>query len=207
MVKWYGPVRKQGAHFGEAFAAARADPATGNEALVALAAHELPPIVRASALEQLRHDPATGSAERILAARDADAEVRAAAANSLEGLSGPEKMQALIPLLSDPVRAVRTAAARSLSFLPQDGLEEREGGVRRLARRVHRGPEHRPGHAGRPPQPGRLYENLGKPTSRSRTIAPRSGSIPTSLRPARTWPSSTTAFPGTERPSTCSSRA
>ncbi len=123
VIKWYGPVRKQGAHYGEAFAAARAGQRSGNEAIAQLIGNrQLPAIVRASALAELRDDPAAGSVPRIRAAQDADPEVRAAAATSLEGLSAPERVQALSPLLTDPVRAVRIAAARSLSFLPVEQL-------------------------------------------------------------------------------------
>ncbi len=124
VIKWYGPVRKQGAHYGEAFAAARADRRAGNEALVQLITNpQMPAIVRASALEELSGDPTTGAAPRVQATRDEDPEVRTAAANSLEGLSVLERVQALSPLLTDPVRAVRITAARNLSFVPIDQLD------------------------------------------------------------------------------------
>ena len=123
VVKWYGPVRKQGTHYGEAFAAARAGDPSGNPALAQLIVNRgMPAIVRASALEQLRGEPEVGAAERIKAARDPDAEVRTAAANSMEGLSVAQRIEALTPLLSDPVRSVRTTAARNLSFVPIDQL-------------------------------------------------------------------------------------
>lgn len=123
VVKWYGPVRKQGTHYGEAFAAARAGDPSGNAALARLVTNlGMPAIVRASALEQLSREPVTGAAERILSTRDPDAEVRAAAAGALEGLSAQQRVDALAPLLADPVRAVRTTAARTLSFVPIDQL-------------------------------------------------------------------------------------
>ncbi len=123
VVKWYGPVRRQGTHYGEAFAAARAGQPSGNEALARLIANRaMPAIVRASALEQLRGEPVVGVAERIRAAQDADAEVRTAAANAVEGLSVAQRVETLTPLLTDPVRSVRTTAARNLSFVPIDQL-------------------------------------------------------------------------------------
>jgi len=123
VIKWYGPVRKQGTHYGEAFAAARAGDPSGHQALAQLIANRsMPGIVRASALEQLRGVPDTGAAERIKATRDPDAEVRAAAASALEGLSASQRIEALTPLLTDPVRAVRVTAARTLSFVPLDQL-------------------------------------------------------------------------------------
>ena len=125
VIKWYGPVRKQGTHYGEAFAAARAGEPSGNAALAKLVANRsMPSIVRASALEQLSREPAEGAAERIRATQDSDAEVRTAAANSMEGLSVAQRIEALTPLLTDPVRAVRVTAARNLSFVPSDQLRE-----------------------------------------------------------------------------------
>ncbi len=123
VIKWYGPVRKQGTHYGEAFAAARAGQPSGSAALAQLVANRaMPAIVRASALEQLSREPAAGAAERIRAAQDSDAEVRTAAANGVEGLSVAQRIETLTPLLADPVRSVRTTAARNLSFLPIDQL-------------------------------------------------------------------------------------
>ena len=48
---------------------------------------------------------------------------RAAAAESLEGVPPAERIEALAPLLRDPLKAVRIAAARSLLTLPQDRLD------------------------------------------------------------------------------------
>ena len=123
VVKWYGPVRKQGPHYGEAFAAARAGDAAGDEALAMLIGRlDLPAIVRASALAELRHEPSIGAEARMKSTLDADPEVRAAAADSVEGLSASQRVEALSPLLTDPLRAVRIAAARNLSSLPVDQL-------------------------------------------------------------------------------------
>ena len=123
MVKWYGPVRKQGAHYGEAFAAARQGDPKGAEALALLLGRlDLPAVVRASALAELRPDPTVGATARMKAARDADPEIRTAAALSLEGLSAAQRVETLGPLLTDPVRAVRITAARTLSALPKDQL-------------------------------------------------------------------------------------
>lgn len=121
VVKWYGPVRKQGRHYGEAFAAARAGEASGAEAVAALLGRlDLPPIVRASALAELRHEPSIGAEARMKATLSPDPELRTAAADSAEGLSVSQRLEVLAPLLTDPVRAVRITAARSLSSLPPD---------------------------------------------------------------------------------------
>jgi predicted CXXCH cytochrome family protein len=116
---WYGPQRRQEAHYGEVFAAARAGEPGAGEALAQLAADlQMPAIVRATALASLRADASTDMAERISATRDANAEVRAAAADSFDAAPPAQRLYALGPLLRDPVRGVRIAAARGLSSLP-----------------------------------------------------------------------------------------
>ena len=124
VAKWYGPLRKQGTHYGEAFAKARSGQTEGNETLAQLIAdRQMPAVVRASALAEIRQDPSTGAAQRIQATRDTDPEVRAAAAESMTGLPEAQRMAALGPLLTDPARAVRITAARNLSSLPRDRLD------------------------------------------------------------------------------------
>jgi tetratricopeptide (TPR) repeat protein len=121
---WYGPTRRQEPHYGEALAAARAGKPGANEALARLASDaQAPAIVRATALDLLRNDPRTGGGTKIDATRDADPGVRAAAADSLENLPAAQRVYGLVPLLNDPVRAVRIAAARSLSSLPREQID------------------------------------------------------------------------------------
>lgn len=119
---WFG-TPKRPPHYGEVFAAARRGAPEAAQALAAIVADAtMPPIVRATALDQLR-GAAVGVNERIAAARDADAEVRAAAAASLEDVDPSLRVPALAPLLTDPVRAVRIAAARSLAPLPHEQFD------------------------------------------------------------------------------------
>jgi predicted CXXCH cytochrome family protein len=123
VTQWAG-TPKRPPHYGEVFAAARRGAAGAAAALATLVADPgQPPIVRATALELLRGDGAAGIGERLEATRDADAEVRAAAAASLEPLAASQRVPALSPLLKDPVRAVRIAAARSLASLPADQFD------------------------------------------------------------------------------------
>ena len=117
VTRWYG-TPKRPPHYGEVFAAARRGAPEAPAALAKLAADvAMPPIVRASALELLRGQPA-GIDERVAATREADAELRATAAASLEDVPASLRVPTLAPLLKDPVRAVRIAAARSLAPLP-----------------------------------------------------------------------------------------
>lgn len=123
VTKWYGTPQRP-AHYGEIFAAARRGAAASAQALAALAAlagdATQPAIVRATAIALLRDDAAVGIDQRIAATRDTDAELRAAAAASLEVLPASLRVPTLAPLLRDPVRAVRIAAARSLASLPHE---------------------------------------------------------------------------------------
>jgi predicted CXXCH cytochrome family protein len=115
---------KRPPHYGEAFTAARRGEAGSGQALAALAADKVqPPIVRATALDLLRSNAAIGIDERLEATRDADAEVRAAAAASLDPLPASMRVPALAPLLKDPLRAVRIAAARGLASLPAEQFD------------------------------------------------------------------------------------
>ncbi|HMN76424.1 MAG TPA: tetratricopeptide repeat protein [Burkholderiaceae bacterium] len=124
---WFGTERRP--HYGTAFAAARAGKPGADAALAALAGDATEPaIVRATALAALRAYPQGYEALRLQATRDADAEVRAAAADSLEGADPALRVRALAPLLSDPVRGVRTSAARSLAGVdraPFDAAQQR----------------------------------------------------------------------------------
>jgi len=121
---WYGPGRRQEPHWGEAFAAARAGRPGAADAVARIAADRgQPGLVRATALDLLRAEPRAGDTVRIEATRDADPEVRAAAADSLEALPPAARMNGLGPLLGDPIRAVRIAAARALSSLPRERLD------------------------------------------------------------------------------------
>ncbi|KJJ98830.1 hypothetical protein UB43_16710 [Pseudomonas sp. 21] len=93
-----------------------------------LASPELPAIRRATLLAELPSYPSQRSLElAALALKDADPQVRTAAINVLLPLAnGPQQAMVLptllAPLLSDPVRAVRIAAAWQLAQLPPQAL-------------------------------------------------------------------------------------
>lgn len=89
-----------------------------------LASPELPAIRRATLLAELPSYPSQRSLElAALALKDADPQVRTTAINVLLALAnGPQQAMVLptllAPLLSDPIRAVRIAAAWQLAQLP-----------------------------------------------------------------------------------------
>ncbi len=130
VTRWY-PQRKPGFQsFAEAFAAAdRGDPAAQGALLTLINEPAKPALLRASAMARAGRylsPPMTEALGRSLA--DADALVRAAAAEALAGTDAGTRAERLPPLLSDPVRLVRMAAARALAGEPEDRLlaDERE---------------------------------------------------------------------------------
>ena len=123
---WYGPDRRQEAHFGEVFAAARAGDQSSIPALLELAVDPaLPAIVRATAVGLL--EPAGPAIVPVLerAAQDADPWLRSAAASACDALPAEARLRVAEPLLSDPVLGVRIEAARVLSIVPADQVPPR----------------------------------------------------------------------------------
>jgi Flp pilus assembly protein TadD len=129
--EWYGE-KPQGPrekpHFAFALTAAREDEPQAVPALVDVATDvRVPGIIRATAMLELgRHD----GREPLHAARkglkDPDPQVRATAIGNLQGrLASRDLVAALVPLLDDPVRVVRTEAARVLATVPSRELPTR----------------------------------------------------------------------------------
>lgn len=113
---WYGPTRTRGPRWADAIAAGRAHAAGGGPALAAVIDDSSQPaIARATALT-LRAPYLTADdvprVERAL--RDPDPEVRRAALALLFAWDPARRWQTGAPLLEDPVRSVRLAAADAL---------------------------------------------------------------------------------------------
>ncbi len=117
--RWYGDSPQRKPHYALALAAARAGQPEAEELLTQqLRDRETPGIVRATVVAELARLSTSSSQGLVVEAlADADPLVRAAAAAGLQGmgLSAEERAQALTPLLDDPVRLVRTEAARVLA--------------------------------------------------------------------------------------------
>ncbi|QGJ70793.1 TPR repeat-containing protein YrrB [Planctomycetales bacterium 10988] len=127
VTEWYGPKTSNSPHYGEAIAAGRAGDPEAIEALAELLKIQLDktkqvgPLVRASAAALLGHFPGREvdrAIERALL--DREPLVRLAAVQALEGRS--ENRSAAIPLLSDPIRAVRVGAVQVLASIPANQL-------------------------------------------------------------------------------------
>lgn len=110
----------RGTHYGEIFAAAWQDPGSmGNELLAIAEQDTFPGIVRATALDLLRANTTPDIAKRAATLiEDKDPIVRAAALALQQNVPPTERIQTIIPALSDPVRSVRMAAARLLIGAP-----------------------------------------------------------------------------------------
>ncbi len=121
--KWYGPHHRQGRHYGDIIAAGRrADPAAKADLIALASDSETAPIVAASAIELLSGYGADADLLTVIAAssESADGLVRAKAAQAAEGYPAAERLRIAAPLLADPLRAVRTEAARVLAPLPPE---------------------------------------------------------------------------------------
>lgn len=116
--KWYGLAKKP--HYGTTLAAGRLGQPEALAELVRMTGDELyPAIVRATALTLLTSYPAQETQRSFAAALvDDDPLVRYTAAEAVI-TDGPENLvQVLVPLLFDPVRAVRLQAAVRLADAP-----------------------------------------------------------------------------------------
>ncbi len=127
--EWYGKQRQRERQFDKYFAptidAAHRGGPQAEKGLVRVAGDaRLPAIVRATALLELgQYDglPSTNATLELL--RDPYPPIRATAIGNLQGwLPEGEFAQAIAPLLTDPIRLVRTEAARALSGVPEGTL-------------------------------------------------------------------------------------
>ena len=121
--KWYGVAKKP--HYGTILAAARLGDESVRPALLRLAKDALyPAVVRATAVQYLLHFPGEDTAKAIEEALvDDDPLIRHTALMSFNPETLEQLAEPLVPLLFDPVRAVRMQAAMRLADAPADQLE------------------------------------------------------------------------------------
>jgi predicted CXXCH cytochrome family protein len=117
VARWYGPQRRNEAHYGEALDAGRRALPGAARGLVALVTGPgYPAIVRATAIELLARYPGRAAEEGIRRSLgDADPLVRHAAVLAQQSSAAERLVPLLAPLLSDPVGAVRTESARVIA--------------------------------------------------------------------------------------------
>lgn len=145
--RWYGsnPPR-DGGYADAVFAARRGLPGAARQLLQQLARTDLPAIRRATLLQELTHYPSQRALDQVISNLGNPApQVRGAAVDAVASLgTGDQLLQLLSPHLSDPVRAVRSAAAVQLAKLPerqrhaieplwQPAIAEYEAGQEQLA--------------------------------------------------------------------------
>ena len=132
--QWYGP--REALTFEDTLTAARSDPIGTLDSLRALELdRDAPAIARASAFELTMDLLPLDLQQRYAALDDPAPLVRLGALRGLEVLPTAETLETLLPLLHDPVRAVRIQAARALAGVSPTTLdpEDREAFVRGLA--------------------------------------------------------------------------
>jgi len=141
VIEWYGPKRSESKHFGESLEAGRRGDPHAAAGLIDLAkpkptitkderAVAVGPVVRASAVALLAgYDDELTRTALAKAFTDADPLVRAAAIRAAE-LRRDEQMASYLPnlvkLLDDPLRNIRTEAARVLTRVPPNQLSAEE---------------------------------------------------------------------------------
>ncbi len=123
--QWYGETRRRDEHFGLAIAAAQNREPTAKEQLLRVLSRrgaEAPYIARATALHVLMDvDRSVAAAEAVKAIADEHPLVRSTAAEALLGSDSPTQSISLLEkALTDPIRSVRTEAARNLLQYPQN---------------------------------------------------------------------------------------
>ncbi len=126
--KWYGPKKKEPRHFAYAIDAGRKGTPEGERLLVEAARRkDLSAMVRASVLLLLgRHGTPDAWAMIRQGLEDREGLVRLAAVRAMEHAPESELQRRVAPLLSDPLRAVRTEAARVLARLPREVLNPKQ---------------------------------------------------------------------------------
>ncbi|MBC7913868.1 MAG: tetratricopeptide repeat protein [Pyrinomonadaceae bacterium] len=120
--KWYGPARKY--HFAEdLIPGSRAGANSELHLLKLLRNTGVPSIVKATASHYLANVPSPDGLKALLnGLKEKDAHIRYRALRSLVNFDSREWLEEAAPLLRDPVRAVRVAAADMFLTVPPDQL-------------------------------------------------------------------------------------
>jgi Flp pilus assembly protein TadD len=128
LVRWFPQGRSGTPHYGEALAAGRGYAPGAERSLLAVVRDpKQPGIARATAVSLLpAHLTAASLPALQKAAADPDPLVRLAAASVMDALSPKDRLRAGVPLLWDPVRAVRIEAVPAFADVPDAALESEQ---------------------------------------------------------------------------------
>ena len=126
VARWYGPNRRQEARFVKALDAGRRGLVIAEKELASLVEDSSQPgIARATAFTLLPEYLSPASLPALQKGlMDEDPLVRSAAVQALEPLAAQERVRFAAPLLTDPIRSVRVAAARLLAGTPPSLLQD-----------------------------------------------------------------------------------
>ena len=129
ITKWYGPGRRP--HYGTILDAGRKRLPEVTKDLIKLAGDQLfPVIVRASALSLLNSYPGEEATRALeLALMDEEALIRRTAIEFLRLADPGKQIKFMVPMLYDPVKAVRIEAARRLVPVAEGKLTEEQSQV------------------------------------------------------------------------------
>jgi len=126
VAEWLGPGRSPEPHYGEALHAGREGlPEAGVSLARLIEDSEAPGIARATALSLIPPYAGAGTLQTLSEAlRDGDPLVRASAAQVFESIDPRQRLAPLLPLLDDPVLAVRMASVRALAAVPPEQITD-----------------------------------------------------------------------------------
>jgi tetratricopeptide (TPR) repeat protein len=163
MAKWYGKQRRP--HFGQVLDAGRKRQPGAAGPLAALARDRLyPTIVRATALAELAgYGAETAAPAFTQALSDEESLIRETAARHLPENDPALRMKLLVPLLYDPVRAVRIEAAGAIAGLPSQNIPpDAQGQFETALAEYRHAMERTADFAASRHNLGNLYANLGQ---------------------------------------------
>lgn len=117
--EWY-PEEVKKPHYGEILAAANRNEAGADEQLYKLAYdREAPPIIRATVMSILQQRPSQDAMQILMdGLKDKEPIIREAAIAGFGRVQPQQRLEFLAPMLSDPIRSIRTEAVRVLASVP-----------------------------------------------------------------------------------------
>lgn len=127
MDQWYGTAWRARPTIASSFALGRVAAPEAETSLIEIAGDQgQPAIVRATALELLQPYGANGLTANVAALDDASPLIRATSLTGLTGVPQSQIVQVVALSLSDPVRAVRIAAAQALVGVPREAFTDEQ---------------------------------------------------------------------------------